>query len=307
MADDSGWGDALTLTIRALYLNPRLPWMLHCGTIDVLTDEQIEAVKRWRGEAARLLGRSRHLDEQLDALLDSAARWLESGQGELAATYACRTSCPEFRWKRMPQSDRDLYAAVMALSRTAGPEVMLTDRVAVDLIESMTGRRYVSGNGRRQQPWITRPKRRLESRGYVTIGFMPGSRTTLYRAVQQGTYAPHPHKCPVALAGGTAGPDSRPVLSEQDWQVFMLSRVERRNGAVWEPGKALAAVRELAAAEMRRAEQQEASAAAVNAELDELLDGSPGPACGPPPEPGITIDELLGEERHADEPGAGRG
>lgn len=240
MADGGTWGDALTLTIRTLYLNPALPWMLHCASMDILTDEQVGAVRGWRREASRLLGYSRHLDKQLDALLDCAARYLESQQDELGARWSCRTSCPEFGWERMPQSDRDLYAAVMALSRTAGPEVMLTDRVAVDLIESMTGRRYVSGTGRRQQPWITRPKRRLESRGYFTIGFMPGSRTTLYRVVQQGIIAAQ-HKCPVALGGDRA--DSRPQMSEQDERVFWLSRAERRNGVVWQPGRAVAEVR----------------------------------------------------------------
>ena len=203
-----GWGDALSFTVREFYLHPDLPrWRR--SSIDVLTDEQAEVVLRWRKEAAGLLAYTRHLDDQLVKLLDCAEAHLESVQGELAAAYACRMSCPEFRYGSLSQRGRDLHAAVAALSRTAGPRVLLSDRVAADLIESMTGRQYAWGD----RAAITSAKRELSGHGIAVIGQYGSSRTTEYCLLlsshTQGTIAGN-HKCLVCSAPGV--PDSRPEL-----------------------------------------------------------------------------------------------
>lgn len=265
-----GWGDALSLTVRTLYLHLELPRWRY-SRVDDLTDEQAEAFVEWRKKATYLLGYTRHLDDQLARLLDCAEERLEAVQGDLAAAWACRTCCPESGWQDAPQCARDLYAAVMALGRTAGPEVLLSDRAAVDLIESMTGRRWVFGENR---PGITRAKRWLESRGYFTIKTMKGSRTTVYCSVLQGTL-PEDHKCLVAVAPDV--PDSRPVLGELDVLAFRVSVDWLKAKRDWVPGRAVAEARSELEERQRLAEEREERDTALEL-LDWLLE---------PPEPAI--------------------
>lgn len=260
MADDSGWGDALTATIKILARHPALPQWRRTS-LGALTDEQARTVLAWRSQASRLLGYSRHLDEQLDKLLDSAARHLETQQAQWAAHWAAITSASW--WEDAPQCDRDLFAAITALSRTAGLEVMLTDRVAVDLIESMTGRCWVFGKDR---PGITRAKRRLQKRGCFTIRFMPGSKTTIYCLVLQGFIPVEAHTSPVALAEAAA--DTRPLMAEQDERVVLHSRTWLREGRKWVPGRAVAVVRSLLEEHAEAETRQLASIAG----LEKLLD-----------------------------------
>jgi hypothetical protein len=241
MDDAHGWGPALKYTVWMLFKYPELAQLFRRGN-DHLTGDEAVLLAAWRQEATRIgRFRSGEAPAKLAALLDRAAFYLKTKRAELAAVCACRVSCPEFGYRDAPQIDRDLYDALRALSRTAGPEVMLSDRVAVDLIESMTGRQYVfGGKSERVQPGITRAKKRLESRGYLTIKHLPGSRTTVYCLLLQGS-TPATDNCLVAVAGEDLA-DTRPELSEQDKAVKEESESWQHAKKPWEPGRALLVV-----------------------------------------------------------------
>jgi len=228
---------ALSITIRTLYLHPELRWWYRSGS-DTLMDGQAEMVSRWR-VAVRDLGRpkARTVNEYLTGLLETAQRHLEAAQDALEARWAEVTSGAASGWQDAPQAARDLYAAVMARSREAGPEVLLSDRVAVDLIESMTGRRYMFG----RRPGLTRAKRWLTEHGYLTTK-SGRLRTTIYCLLTQGIYPPV-GQCLVSVGQVSPG---RPGMSEQDRAVVRQS-VADLEAKRWEPGRALTAVREDAA------------------------------------------------------------
>jgi hypothetical protein len=222
-------GEALSYTIRMLYLHPGLPKWHQLASGADLADTEARVLDEWRRETGRLgKPKARHATRFRNGLLEAAERYLEAAQAALDARWGEVLPTLE----EAPQRAIDMCTAVFALSRHQGPEVLLTDRVAVDVIESMTGRRWLMGD----RPGITRGKRWLVSRDICTLAFMPGSTSTVYCLLTQGI-TPTEGQCPVSLPAGV-----RPLLSERDLMVRAWSRASLKAGEKWQPGQAVAVV-----------------------------------------------------------------
>lgn len=220
-------GEALRYTIRTLYQYPDLPkW--HWLTSADLIDTEAKVLNEWRQETRRLgKPKARHVTRFRNELLEAAERYQEAQAAALDTRWGEVLPVME----EAPQRTTDLCLAVFALSRHQGPEVLLTDRVAVDLIESMTGRRWVFGQDR---PGITRAKRWLESRDICTLAFMPGSTSTVYQVLGIQGF--------IAAEGQKPCSTSRPVLSDRDLMVRAWSRDSLKAGEKWVPGRAVLVV-----------------------------------------------------------------
>lgn len=149
--------EAFDLTVRTARQHPEFwRWQRTYPSGDSAHDMVVAGWREAALKTSRRGGKVKHEGKFLGDLAGAAQRCMEAEDEALAAVWSVVTSTPG--WAKAPQSARDLYRVLHAVAaepgELGGRRVLMSQRLAIALIESRTRRRYSMGTITKARAWL---------------------------------------------------------------------------------------------------------------------------------------------------------